>query len=91
MKSTSPFRYTTIASPVKHLLALSDGRRLTGLIFANQSQSTATKKGAVRDASLPLFKTLQEQLDAYFSGALREFDLPLATEARHSSSRCGTL
>lgn len=64
--------YTQIETPIGPLLAIADEKRaLCGLWF----DRAPTAGWASDDAS---FGALREQLDAYFAGELRSFDLPLA-------------
>ena len=59
-------------SPVGPLTLVSDGERLVGLYFAGWSPPA----GALR-ASDDLLTATARQLDAYFGGRLRRFDVPL--------------
>lgn len=68
--------YSLFPSPVSELLLLSNGEALTGLYM--EPHSAKRTKDAVRDDSK--FKTVREQLSAYFAGDLIKFDLPLAPE-----------
>lgn len=68
--------YSLFPSPVSELLLLSNGEALTGLYMEPHSAKRA--KDAVRDDSK--FKTVREQLTAYFAGDLLKFDLPLTPE-----------
>jgi methylated-DNA-[protein]-cysteine S-methyltransferase len=65
--------YTTIhASPVGDILLRADHQgRLTELYLRHD--------GAARDTGGP-FEAVREQLDAYFSGELETFDVPLALD-----------
>jgi methylated-DNA-[protein]-cysteine S-methyltransferase len=65
-------RHTTIDTPIGPLLATADaGGALTGLSF-----DRTPARGSGRDDAA--FAAVTEQLDAYFAGELRDFDLPLA-------------
>lgn len=72
-----PTRYTTMDSPVGKLTLYGDGEALGGLL-------TPTKEGVDRIAPTGWvadpkpFAEVIRQLNAYFAGELREFDLPLA-------------
>ena len=63
--------YTTIPSPIGELLLTSDGRSLTGL---EMSPFTPPIRGQ-RDKSP--FEDIIGQLDEYFTGARKSFDVPL--------------
>jgi methylated-DNA-[protein]-cysteine S-methyltransferase len=63
--------YDTIDSPLGELLLVGDGQALTGLYMdAGPDPGWRRDRGALREAA--------DQLDAYFAGELRDFDLPVA-------------
>ncbi len=62
-------------SPVGELTLLSDGERLTGLYMHEQKRGPDIDPAWVIDAAP--FERVREQLDAYFAGELREFDIEL--------------
>jgi methylated-DNA-[protein]-cysteine S-methyltransferase len=66
--------YTTIASPVGELLLAAEDGFLTGLYLA--AEQHAPPAGAVRDD--PAFAAARGQLEEYFAGERRAFDVPLA-------------
>jgi methylated-DNA-[protein]-cysteine S-methyltransferase len=67
----------TIASPVGDLVASSDGEALLSLGFSSSRVGRGpSPTGAARDDGP--FRALRAQLDAYFAGERRAFDLPLA-------------
>ena len=59
---------TRIETPVGTIIASSDGQSLTGLWFAGQKYECAFVENSVWDDSLPLWKRVQEALEAYFQG-----------------------
>jgi methylated-DNA-[protein]-cysteine S-methyltransferase len=65
--------YDTMDSPLCELLLATDGHALTA-VHMNGTPGTGWKRdrGALREPA--------EQLEAYFAGELREFDLPLAPQ-----------
>ncbi len=66
---------TTVDSPIGPLtLTASDGR-VTGLRMHEQRHARPVPDGSVRDDAW--FAPVTEQLDAYFSGDLTDFDIPL--------------
>jgi methylated-DNA-[protein]-cysteine S-methyltransferase len=65
--------HTWIPSPVGDLLAISDGTSLTQLAFDDEHRLIAPGREDARALS-----DVRAQLEAYFAGELREFDLPLA-------------
>jgi methylated-DNA-[protein]-cysteine S-methyltransferase len=64
-------RFTQIDTPIGPLLAAADNGALSGLWFERSPAPGWTRDDAAFDA-------LRAQLDAYFAGSLRQFDLPLA-------------
>lgn len=70
--------YSTFTSQIGELLLISDGTSVTGVYMQNQKHGAARTKYWKRDdAALHQPRT---QLQAYFAGELRDFDLPLAAE-----------
>ena len=70
--------YTTIASPIGELLLASDGESVTGIYMQDQKHGARqTKDWKHDDAALTEPRT---QLQAYFAGELRDFELPLAAQ-----------
>jgi methylated-DNA-[protein]-cysteine S-methyltransferase len=59
---------SSLRSPVGKLRIVADGGRIVALDWERTE----------RDDSSPLLREAMRQLDAYFAGRLREFDLPLA-------------
>jgi methylated-DNA-[protein]-cysteine S-methyltransferase len=69
-------RFALLESPVGELLALGDpDGRLTGLHFDEDPRSIGRPAEWVRDDAA--FAELRRQLDAYFAGELRHFELAL--------------
>jgi len=65
-------------SPLGRMLATAEDRALTGLYFVGQQHyPTATADWREAPRAQP-FDALRRQLDAYFAGQRRVFDLPLA-------------
>lgn len=73
---TLTLRFTLAPSPIGELLLAGDGDALTGLWMTAGGRGGPDTSGWVRDDAL--FAEARAQLDAYFAGELREFDLPLA-------------
>ena len=69
--------YSFYSSPIGDLLLTSDGDALTGLHMVQHKGVSAPRPqpGWQRDDSA--FQAVHEQLDAYFAGKLRNFELPL--------------
>jgi methylated-DNA-[protein]-cysteine S-methyltransferase len=67
--------YSRMDSQIGELLLRSDGERLTGLFMRAQRVRT---QGWTRDDGR--LKPARQQLEAYFAGELKHFDLPLRGE-----------
>lgn len=80
--------YTYTDSPIGRLLLAADGEGLRYLLFAEGRTVARPKPGWLEDARL-LAEPLR-QLQAYFAGELREFDLPLAPEGTPFQKRVWT-
>src|SRR5579859_6185942 len=75
VKSGMDDLYTTFASPLGTLLAVGDGRALKRLDMQDAPRATRINPGWRRDDGA--FAGLCSQLEEYFAGARREFDLAL--------------
>jgi len=73
-------RYCTIRTPLGDMVALAEGDELSGLWFMDQKYVPNDAGDRVHAPDYPLFAALRRQLEAYFAGKLREFDLPLAPQ-----------
>ena len=67
--------YTYVSSPIGELLLCGDERRLSALYTAPRSDDASLVRD--RRRSEDAFASVREQLEAYFDGELREFDVPL--------------
>jgi methylated-DNA-[protein]-cysteine S-methyltransferase len=67
--------YTVCASPLGELLLLSDGEALTGLYLEGHRGGPVPGSGWRRDDGP--FRAVRAQLEAYFAGDLRTFDVPV--------------
>ena len=65
-------RFSVYASPIGDLVLTGDAQALAGIDLHGRRPPA----GAIRDDAA--FAAVRAQLDAYFAGALTEFDLPLA-------------
>ena len=69
------FEHTTVDSPVGPLSLVRSGTALAGLYMAEQRHAPPTHVRGTRVDSG--WEAVTEQLDAYWQGSLRAFDLPL--------------
>ena len=77
--------YTMIDSPLGDLLALSDGRALTRLDMQGGRRPHAVASHDERNDDF--FAPLRSQLEEYFGGARRSFELALAPAGRPFEQR----
>jgi methylated-DNA-[protein]-cysteine S-methyltransferase len=68
----------TIQTPLGEMIAMVEYDHLCGLWFAGQKYAPEDAEGWVENPENPLLSNLSGQLDAYFTGQLPAFDLPLA-------------
>lgn len=68
--------FCRVDSPIGPLLLTSDGKALTGL-YTNPSRKAQSTDGWQEDAGIEPLAETARQLNEYFAGARREFDLPL--------------
>jgi len=68
--------YSFLESPIGRLLLTTDGIALTGL-FMEPSRKAQSTEGWVEDAAVGPLLTAIRQLEEYFAGTRREFDLPM--------------
>ena len=73
---TTTTLYETFESPIGELLAVGDGEALSGLFMQDGRRPVTALADWERDPEP--FGRLRAQLDEYFTGARREFDLALA-------------
>jgi methylated-DNA-[protein]-cysteine S-methyltransferase len=78
-------RYTEVDSPVGLLILKSEGEHLTGIYMSGTymdapSQLPAELHNWVLDPTAEPLRETARQLEEYFQGARREFDLPLRLE-----------
>ena len=69
--------YTTVDSPIGELLLVGDGHALHGLYMQGGRRKRIAPEWVRDDAP---FATVAEQLDEYFDGRRREFDVPLVLD-----------
>ena len=77
---------TKIESPLGTLLASEEDGALTGLWFIGQRYFPKGAEGWREVADAPVFGRLREELDEYFAGTRREFDLPMNPGGSHATT-----
>jgi methylated-DNA-[protein]-cysteine S-methyltransferase len=73
--------WTLVPSPIDDLLIVTDEAGLCTVGFGGEAaadRGDAAKFGDRLDSDDPLLRSVEEQLAAYFAGALTGFDLPLS-------------
>jgi methylated-DNA-[protein]-cysteine S-methyltransferase len=68
--------FSYVDSPIGRLLLTTDGAALTGLYMEEHRNGQSTR-GCSENASIGPLPAARRQLDEYFAGTRREFDLPL--------------
>ncbi|GAC1501327.1 MAG: methylated-DNA--[protein]-cysteine S-methyltransferase [Steroidobacteraceae bacterium] len=66
-----------LESPIGPLMLTSDGTALTGLFMEPSRRELKTAEGWVEDLTIAPLAAAVQQLNEYFAGARRGFDLPL--------------
>lgn len=71
--------WTVVTSPVDDLLLTTDGEHLTGVFFSPHKGVSVSIRtaGQARDDAHPVLVAAAGQLEEYFGGHLRVFDLPV--------------
>jgi len=70
-------KFMSAGSPLGEVLLASDGDRLRWLSFARGPNAIEPPAEWVEDTRTPVLRETAEQLDAYFAGKRKSFDLPL--------------
>lgn len=73
-------RYREFDSPLGAMLAVSDGGALCGLYFVNGRDAPRVRADWRQDPAAPPFDRLATELDEYWAGARRRFDIPIRLE-----------
>lgn len=84
MSQNSLSYYATIDSPVGEIILTASGNRLTGIYFGTGTNADHHKRGEYAPA---FFVEAIKQLEEYFIGVRKEFELPLATEGTEFQKR----
>jgi methylated-DNA-[protein]-cysteine S-methyltransferase len=69
--------FTLYESPIQSLRLVSNGQSLLGLYMMSEKHLLTPQSDEVEDESVAPFSETKQQLTAYFSGTLTEFNLPL--------------
>lgn len=69
--------YTNYESPLGRVLLVSDGSFLTGAYFAGQKYEVVPGADWRPEPTLNILRETSRQLQEYFAGRLRDFDIPL--------------
>lgn len=80
--------YTQMESPVGPLLLAGDRDSLRFVSFGNSQRGLVPRPDWTQDTAP--FREVMRQLQAYFAGQLKEFDLPLTLEGTEFQSRVWT-
>jgi methylated-DNA-[protein]-cysteine S-methyltransferase len=78
--------YCYVDSPIGSLLLTSDGKALTGL-FMEPSHRPQSSDGWTQGAGIPPLAAAVRQLNEYFAGTRREFDLPIHLDGSEFQKR----
>ncbi|HRP69326.1 MAG TPA: methylated-DNA--[protein]-cysteine S-methyltransferase [Turneriella sp.] len=76
-KSDPPLYYTYIKSPIDKLCLISNGGALTHLLMEKHRHAPHIESHWIEKENLPIFNEATRQLNAYFSGKLKTFNLPI--------------
>ena len=77
---------TRIDTPLGTLLAAAESNALTGLWFIGQRHFPKHADAWIEDDRAAPFTALRQQLNEYFDGSRRQFDLPLAPGGSHATA-----
>ena len=66
-------------SPVGELGIIEDSKKITGIFFKNEEKTPKTGNGCIIGET-PLIKKTASQLEEYFKGKRKTFDVPLLAE-----------
>lgn len=69
--------YDTFESPIGILTVSTDGSKITSLHIEGSRYFTAIPDDWTRDKSQPILQQTKKQLEEYFNGTRKNFDLPL--------------
>ena len=79
--------FTHVDSPLGTMLLVSNGSSLTGLYFIGQKYVAQPSADWIQSEVTQPFPDAKRQLDEYFAGERRVFDLPLSFEGTHFQQR----
>lgn len=69
--------FNVYESPIQTLRLVSNGRSLIGLYMMSEKHLLTSQRDWVEDECVAPFPETRQQLTAYFTGTLTEFDLPV--------------
>jgi methylated-DNA-[protein]-cysteine S-methyltransferase len=69
--------YTKMASPVGELTLIATAKGLAAILWENDDPARVRVKAAVEDKNHPVLRAAERQLQAYFAGRRKAFDLAL--------------
>lgn len=72
-----PYAYKLIPSPVGELKLVASDKGLVAVLWENDSPDRVRLGAMVEDAGHPVLVEAARQIEAYFGGTLKAFDLPL--------------
>jgi methylated-DNA-[protein]-cysteine S-methyltransferase len=73
-------RYDYYDSPCGRMLLVADGEALCGAYFTGQKHYVAPERGWTRDPRAAPLAAARRELEEYFAGRRKRFDVPLAAE-----------
>jgi methylated-DNA-[protein]-cysteine S-methyltransferase len=82
----TPYLYEDMPSPVGRLRLIARGDELVGIWF-EQGRDSQRGDDRLQPGTSPVLERARQQLEEYFRGARREFDLPLAPEGTEFQRR----
>ena len=75
-----PIHHAHLDTPLGRLLAVAEGDALVALGFDAGKRGTQSAPHGEERPSSPVLRAVRKQLEEYFAGRRRDFDLPLAPE-----------
>ncbi len=79
--------YTWVESPIGRLLLISNGDSLTGLYMTDPKHAEPIQSDWHEDTNAQPFPQTRKQLEEYFQGKRKEFDLPIELRGTNFQKR----